>query len=198
MGPSQLQFLCNRFSRHLTRTCEKVKMQVDEEYEVEKILDKRVEKGGYTEYLVKWRNYEEGENTWEPVDNLGDAEKAIKLFEKELEFKVVTNKNAKRKAGAQQGTKENPPAKTVRVENNGVQVLKEKAKGFARGLQAEKIIGLRKEADKVHFLVKWKGSEETDFVNAKEAKLKIPQVVIDFYEEKLNWFSNGDGQEDEE
>merc|ERR1712059_205523 len=101
-APSQLQFLCNRFSRHLKRTCEKVKMQVDEEYEVEKILDKRVEKGGYTEYLVKWRNYEEGENTWEPVDNLGDAEKAIKLFEKELEFKVVTNKNAKRKAGAQQ------------------------------------------------------------------------------------------------
>ena len=31
----------------------------DEEYEVEKVLDKRVEKGGYTEYLVKWKNYSE-------------------------------------------------------------------------------------------------------------------------------------------
>ena len=30
----------------------------EEEYEVEKILDKRTQKGGYTEYLVKWRNYE--------------------------------------------------------------------------------------------------------------------------------------------
>ena len=30
----------------------------EEEYEVEKILEKRIQKGGYTEYLVKWRNYE--------------------------------------------------------------------------------------------------------------------------------------------
>ena len=27
------------------------------------------------------------ENTWEPLDNLGEAEKAIKLFEKEQELK---------------------------------------------------------------------------------------------------------------
>ena len=31
----------------------------DEEYEVEKILDKRVIKNGLTEYLVKWRNYDD-------------------------------------------------------------------------------------------------------------------------------------------
>merc|ERR1719494_1441629 len=60
----------------------------EEEYEVEKILDKRTQKGGYTEYLVKWRNYEDPEeNTWEPLENLGEAEKAIKLFEKEQELK---------------------------------------------------------------------------------------------------------------
>ena len=86
-------------------------------FQVEKILEKRTQKGGYTEYLVKWRNYEVAlfawfcflagsrclkcdleflayssfltsqqdpeENTWEPLDNLGEAEKAIKLYEKE-------------------------------------------------------------------------------------------------------------------
>ena len=63
----------------------------DEEYEVEKILDKRVNKSGFTEYLVKWRSYEDPEeNTWEPVDNLGDAEKAIKVFEKEQEIKTMS------------------------------------------------------------------------------------------------------------
>ena len=58
------------------------------------------------------------------------------------------------------------------------------------------------------------GTEETDFVNAKEAKAKIPQVpcrniwlwfnshaliqvVIDFYEEKLAWFTGEDSQEEE-
>ena len=30
------------------------------------------------------------ENTWEPLDNLGEAEKAIKLFEKELELKNLS------------------------------------------------------------------------------------------------------------
>ena len=56
----------------------------DEEYEVEKILDKRQRKGGI-EYLVKWKNFDDpDDNTWEPSDNLGDAEAKIKQFEKDL------------------------------------------------------------------------------------------------------------------
>jgi hypothetical protein len=73
----------------------------EEEYEVERILEKRVERNSLIEYLVKWRNYDvrllasslsplqdPEENTWEPLNNLGEAEKAIKLFEKDLEMKV--------------------------------------------------------------------------------------------------------------
>ena len=33
---------------------------------------------------------------------------------------------------------------------------------------------------------------------AKEAKMKIPQVVIEFYEEKLNWFNDPEDSQDEE
>ena len=33
----------------------------EEEYEVERILDKRVDKFGFTEYLIKWKNYEDPE-----------------------------------------------------------------------------------------------------------------------------------------
>lgn len=36
-------------------------VQSEEEYEVERILDKRVDKFGFTEYLVKWKNYEDPE-----------------------------------------------------------------------------------------------------------------------------------------
>merc|ERR1712059_39312 len=117
------------------------------------------------------------------------------MGEKDLEMKgqaaanktpVTTNK---RKSFAQ--VVKEPPSKTARVET------KDAPKGFGRGLTAEKIIGIRKEAkDKLFFLVKWKGSEECDFINAKEAKAKIPQVVIEFYEEKLNWFAE-DGMDEE-
>ena len=73
----------------------------DEEYEVEKILDKRQRKGGM-EYLVKWKNFDDpDDNTWEPSDNLGDAEEKIKMFEKDLEAKssgAAKKEAAKRKA----------------------------------------------------------------------------------------------------
>jgi len=36
-----------------------------EEYEVERILEQKDQK-----YLIKWKDYEESENTWEPVRNL--------------------------------------------------------------------------------------------------------------------------------
>ena len=120
-------------------------------------------KTGITEYLVKWRCYEDPEeNTLEPVDNLGDAEKAIKVFEKEQEIKTMSagSKNSK----SAPGTVVTQSTKQQKID------LKEKARGF----QAEKIIGIRKDPEKLFFLVKWKGTEDKDFVDANEAKIKIP------------------------
>src|SRR3954463_2008038 len=44
-----------------------------EEFEVEQILDKRIKRKGrgqWIEYLVKWKGYEDYDNSWEPIDNL--------------------------------------------------------------------------------------------------------------------------------
>ena len=43
-------------------------------------------------------------------------------------------------------------------------------KGFARGLTAEKIIGATDKPGEVHFLIKWKGSDEEDLVLAKDSR----------------------------
>ena len=39
-------------------------------YEVEKILDTRTTTSGQQEYLIKWKGYSQGENSWEPTENL--------------------------------------------------------------------------------------------------------------------------------
>jgi len=169
----------------------------DEEYEVEKVLDKRVKKGGQVEYMVKWRGYDDpDDNTWEPADNLKEAKPAIDRFEKDLLEKnsaAAKTGNNKRKTSA--GGKENDPKVSKVDKDKGGKKGEEKSRGFARGLKPDKIIGATNEPGELFFLIKWQGSEEADLVAAKEANVKIPQVVIKFYEERLNWYDNNDGND---
>jgi predicted aspartyl protease/transposase InsO family protein len=55
------------------------------EYEVQRILQKRERKygrGKRTEYLVKWKGYDDSSNSWEPMSNLQNVPRLIKQFEK--------------------------------------------------------------------------------------------------------------------
>ena len=49
----------------------------EQEYEVEDILDKRTN-GRTEEYLVKWKGYDNSENTWEPIKNLDHCRERIR------------------------------------------------------------------------------------------------------------------------
>ena len=142
----------------------------EEEYEVESIVDKRFRKGR-TEYFVKWKGWDNpDDNTWEPADNL-DCKEAMKEFESKQR---VTNGHTENK-----GDDITSANKKTKIES--------RPRGFSRGLMPEKIIGATNDPGELYFLVKWKGSEEPDLVTAKEANVKIPQVVIKFYEDKINW-----------
>ena len=55
------------------------------EYEIEKIIGKRIIKGEI-EYKVKWLGYDESQSTWEPMENLINAKEAIKEYENYLEM----------------------------------------------------------------------------------------------------------------
>lgn len=50
-------------------------------YEVESIIDRRVNKYGLVEYLIKWKDYPSSQNTWEPKKNLSHLNYLIKEFE---------------------------------------------------------------------------------------------------------------------
>ena len=54
-------------------------IQGQEEWEVEKILDLR-QRHGKNEYLIRWKGYTQGDNTWEPEDNLQNAGEKLQEY----------------------------------------------------------------------------------------------------------------------
>lgn len=61
-------------------------------YVVEKIIDKRI-RSGKVEYFVKWENYPETQNTWEPLVNLETVMFLVKEFEENRKKSGVTDGN---------------------------------------------------------------------------------------------------------
>merc|ERR1712066_889895 len=157
----------------------------EEEYSVEKVVDKRTGKNGKVEYLLKWKGYGDEDNTWEPAENL-DCHDLIKAFEKVHAAKKGATSDPKRKAPAAAAG----PDKKKRGEG-------EKPRGFGRGLDPERIIGATDSSGELMFLIKWKGSDEADLVPSREANVKCPQTVIKFYEERLTWHTSSQDNDDE-
>lgn len=147
------------------------------EYSVERIEDKRII-NGKTEYYLKWKGYPRSENTWEPVENLdcpdliAAYEESIKPKKAEAKKRPSTAPNNEAKAKRKAAEDEKDTRKTV---------------GFDRGLEPSKILGATDSSGELMFLMKWKGSDEADLVPAKQANVRCPQVVIQFYEERLTW-----------
>ena len=54
----------------------------EEEFEVKKILNKRVVRGK-EKFLVRWKRYTAEEDTWESRENLGNAKELVEEFERE-------------------------------------------------------------------------------------------------------------------
>ncbi|KAG1140257.1 hypothetical protein G6F37_009837 [Rhizopus arrhizus] len=71
-------------------------------YEVETIRDKRTLHDGTKEYLIKWKNYSESYNTWEPEDNL-NCPSILAEFESNLAKQKAANKINKIKKEKKEG-----------------------------------------------------------------------------------------------
>lgn len=150
-----------------------------ETFSVEKVLDKRICKNGKVEYLLKWKGYSNEDNTWEPMENL-DCPDLISAFEKKLE---KDGKKGKKQPSSTQEDKKPPKKKHVAEDDN-------KPRGFDRSLEPEKIIGATDSSGELMFLMKWKGTDEADLVPARQANVRCPQIVIQFYEERLTWHTS--------
>ena len=56
-----------------------------------------------------------------------------------------------------------------------------------RPLEADRILGATLKYGLLMYVIKWKGSFNADLVTSKLANAKWPQVVIQFYEERMTW-----------
>lgn len=150
--------------------------EIEEVYFVESILDRRI-RNGVVEYFLKWKGYRDSENTWEPEANL-DCADLISVFEEK-----------RKKNEALQKEKVIPSKKKELTGTSlaGAFAEDKKLQGFDRGLAPDRIIGLTDTHGELMFLLKWHGTEEADLVPAKQANERIPQMVIQFYEERATW-----------
>jgi len=175
----------------------------EEEYVVEKILDKR-KSNGRIEYLLKWKGYGDDDNTWEPKDNL-DCPELIDEFEKNYAAKkkglgtsgggtpASVPTSAKKKKVVERDDSPPPVATKKSKKEDSAHSAAALKSGFDRGLEAQKIIGATDSSGELMFLMKWKGTDEAELIPARHANVKCPQIVIKFYEERLTWHSpNGD------
>ncbi|XP_060857090.1 chromobox protein homolog 5-like [Metopolophium dirhodum] len=162
----------------------------EEEYSVEKVLDKRT-RNNQIEYLLKWDGYNHHHNTWEPLENL-DCKDLINEYEeterKRTEkvgrggsgYKRTLSTSMVKTVGLLKGhrkirNKKNNVIDNYDTDNDELPIMK----------IPERIMGATDASGQLIFLMKWRGVKELDLIPAKEANLKWPQIVIQFYEERF-------------
>ncbi len=78
----------------MNKTRNKNQHIIREEFIVEKIVGKRIDKRE-AKYLVKWVGYPDSQNTWEPLQNLFNCQRLIETYENSLKDKKKYKKPTK-------------------------------------------------------------------------------------------------------
>ncbi|KAJ4450272.1 hypothetical protein ANN_01692 [Periplaneta americana] len=159
----------------------------EEEYSVEKVLDRRI-RNGRVEYLLKWKGYSNEDNTWEPEENL-DCPDLISEYEENRKKKEAAKKDErKRKPGAPDDKKPNPNKKKhVEVSISLTLSNIHYNLNFYTDYFSSYI---------VMYFFNRKGTDEADLVPSRQANGRCPQIVIQFYEERLTWHTSSHDEEE--
>ena len=76
-----------------TRTQKDIEIKSKDKYEVEKILNYK-QISGQPYYLVKWKDYNTSENTWEPITHLDGCHQKLKGFHQQKDWRSPRRRKA--------------------------------------------------------------------------------------------------------
>nr|AGG11726.1 Umbrea [Drosophila orena] len=65
--------------------------------------------------------------------------------------------------------------------------LEKQPHGFDRGLQPLRILGVCDWSGQLAFLMQWKDCDKADLVPAKVANVRCPEMVISYYEQRIEF-----------
>jgi hypothetical protein len=152
---------------------------------VEKVLGKRVV-GGVTEYYLSWRGFGPEDNTWEPAENLEHCRELIEEYERdqlpkgdktEERNSTINNGNGNTNVKRQPTPSTATPAATA---------TEKPQRPVEKGL-VDFVISAKFMDDQLKYLVKWKGSDEADWLPSYQAHYKCPDAIIRYFEERDIW-----------
>ncbi|KYR00841.1 chromo domain-containing protein [Tieghemostelium lacteum] len=175
-----------------TKASSKENGDINVEYEVEKILDKRNFKGSI-QYKIKWEGFGVSDATWENEENVTNCQDLIEKFNREhMEESAPSKKranesdtdsNESRKKRSSPGTPQSRSKTKRDIEDppnvDGV--------GYEYKDKIEDILGCKKYGDKLFFYVKWIEKDTLSWVDNTILRVKDPQLLLDFYEERIQF-----------
>ncbi|XP_029173371.1 chromobox protein homolog 1-like [Nylanderia fulva] len=143
----------------------------EDEYEVEKLINIRTNKGN-RQFLVRWKGYGESADTWENEKDL-NCSQLIEKFLKEHETKVS-------KTGSPKTDKSKKSKGSSKKTENDEQNNKDDREGL-KEFEVERIIEVRfKKSGTKEFLIRWKGFSPADDTWEPEKNLNCPELIDKF------------------
>lgn len=181
----------------------------ENEYYVEKVIDKKVV-DGEVRYLIKWEGWPEDESTWEPVENLDHIQNLIADFERERNLYSKPRGRPPKKGNTNNFSKEEKHEKSEKYEKHEKYEKNEKYEKSVKSNSNDKkeeiqtvtnlginvpdtLTSVKKDLNgEIICLCRFKErpdgiTPDDAYVPSKILKELYPKVLISFYESKIKF-----------